>query len=83
MELLNVRDYRNNLAASFSRADKGEQVIIRRKNQLYALVNIGREDLIITPELQQRIDEARRAYISGNSVVCSNKKEIEDYLNSL
>ncbi len=83
MEVLSVRDYRNHLAESFMRADNGEQVLIRRKNQLYALVSIGREDLMITPELQQRIDEARREYREGKSVVCSTKEDIENYLNSL
>ena len=32
MEALSVSDYRNNLAASFDRADEGERVLIRRKN---------------------------------------------------
>ena len=54
MEILSVSDYRNNLA------DMGEKVLIRRKNEIYALVKIGREDLMITPELQARIDEDER-----------------------
>lgn len=83
MEALSVRDYRNNLSASFDRAENGEQVLIRRKNQLYALVSIGREDLMITPELQARIDEARRSYAEGKSTVCTNKEEIEAFINSL
>ena len=33
MEALSVREYRNNLAASFTKADNGEQVLIRRKNE--------------------------------------------------
>lgn len=57
MEVLSVRDYRNNLAASFDRADEGERVLIRRKNTLYALVSIGREDLSISPMQQRHMDE--------------------------
>ena len=34
MEALSVREYRNNLAASFTKADNGEQVLIRRKNEI-------------------------------------------------
>lgn len=45
MEALSVSDYRKKLAASFDRADEGERVIIRRKNSLYALVSLGREEL--------------------------------------
>ncbi len=59
MEALSVREYRNNLAAYFTKADNGEQVLIRRKNEIYALVKVGREDLMITPELQARINKAR------------------------
>lgn len=62
MEALSVRDYRNNLADSFARTDNGKNVYIRRKNRIYAVVSIGNEDLMITPELQVRIDEARKAY---------------------
>ena len=38
MEPLSVREYGNKLAASFTNADNGEQVLIRRKNEIYALV---------------------------------------------
>jgi antitoxin (DNA-binding transcriptional repressor) of toxin-antitoxin stability system len=68
MKALSVREYRNNLAASFTKADNGEQVLIRRKNEIYALVKVGREDLMITPELQARIDKAREEIKSGKCV---------------
>lgn len=83
METLSVRDYRNNLAAAFTRADEGERVLIRRKNNIYALVSIGKEDLMITPELQKRIDEAEAACREGRCVTCSTKDELESYLESL
>lgn len=83
MEALSVRDYRNNLAASFARADNGETVLIRRKNQIYALVSVGREDLMVTPDLQTRIDEAEKACQEGRCVVCRTKEEISALLNSL
>ncbi len=57
MEVLSVRDYRNNLSASFDRAAEGECVLIRRKNALYALVSVGSEDLSLSPQQQQQVDE--------------------------
>ena len=57
MEILSVRDYRNNLAASFDRAAEGEQVLIRRKNSLYALVSIGNGDLSLSARQQRQVDE--------------------------
>ncbi|UVR58722.1 hypothetical protein NXX45_22860 (plasmid) [Bacteroides fragilis] len=72
MEALSVREYRNNLAASFTKADNGEQVLIRRKNEIYALVKVGREDLMITPELQARIDKTLKS-----------SEDIDAYFDSL
>lgn len=83
MEALSVREYRNNLAASFTKADNGEQVLIRRKNEIYALVKVGREDLMITPELQARINEVEKECREGRCVTCSTHEELNQYLDSL
>ena len=83
MEALSVRDYRNNLAAYFEKADEGTPVLIRRKNKLYALTSIGKEDLMITPELQKRIDEAREAFRIGNVVSVKSKEDLHSFLSSL
>ncbi len=83
MEALSVRDYRNSLAASFTRADKGERVLIRRRNRIYALVSVGEEDLMISPTLEKRIEEARKAYRDGNYVSCKTKEELDSFLDSL
>lgn len=83
MEALSVRDYRKNLAASFTRADSGEPVLIRRRNQIYALVSVGREDLMITPQLQARIEEVEAACRDGLGVTCATRDELDRYLDSL
>lgn len=83
MEALSVRDYRNNLSASFDRADNGELVFIRRRNQIYALLNVGKEDLTVTPELRKRIEQAYRAYKRGETISCSTPDEISNLLASL
>ena len=57
MEALSVSDYRNNLAASFDRADQGERVLIRRKNSLYALVSVGRDDLTLSQRQKRQVNE--------------------------
>ncbi len=83
MEALSVRDYRNNLAHSFERAQEGERVVIRRKNHLFALVSLGKEELTITPELSRRIDEAERACREGRCVSCNTVEELDSFLDSL
>lgn len=83
MEALTVKDFRSNLAASFDRAANNESVLIRRKNEIYALVKVGKEDLMVTPELQKRIDEVHQACREGKCVTCSTPAELEAMLNSL
>ena len=57
MEALSVREYRNNLASAFDRADQGEQVLIRRKNTIYILAAAGKENITISPTRQREINE--------------------------
>lgn len=83
MQALSVRDYRNNLSASFDRAKKGETVIIRRRGELFALTSLGTEDVSISPNLQKRIDEVRKAYRNSECILCKTPKDIKDYLDSL
>lgn len=83
MKALSVRDYRNNLAASFARADQGERVLIRRRNNIYALVNIGKEDLMVTPEMQKRIDEARAELIEGKTLHFADAQSAVKWMDEL
>lgn len=83
MEALSVRDYRNNLAASFTRADMGERVLIRRKNRIYALLSIGNEDLMLTPEMDKRIEEARAEYRAGKTLHFNDAASAIKWMNEL
>lgn len=83
MKALSVREYRNNLAASFTRASNVEPVLIRRKNEIYVLVNVGREDLILTPELQARIEEAMAEIKAGNCTTLRSHEDIDAYFEAL
>lgn len=69
MEALSVRDYRNNLAASFERAKEGKRVLIRRKNALYALVKVDSDELIPTHDMRKRVNDLNSSIIrSWNEV---------------
>ena len=83
MEALTVSDYRKNLSSAFDRALKGETVLIRRRNQIFTLTNVGSEDLEITPQLQKKIDAARKEYHEGKTVSCKNPDELQAFLDSL
>ena len=36
---------------------RGNEVLIRRKNSLYALVSVGREELTLSPKQQRQVNE--------------------------
>lgn len=59
MDILNVRDFRADMAANFDRVDAGERVLVRRRNRLYAIVPVADEDLAITPALQAKTAKAK------------------------
>lgn len=71
------------MASSLNRVDAGERIFIRRNHQLYAIVPVGDEDITITPELQAKIDSARKAYREGDYTVCSTPEEITAHLDAL
>lgn len=83
MATLTVKDFRSNLAASFDKAANNENVFIRRKNEIYALVKIGNDDLMLTPEMQERIKEVEKSCRDGLCVTCSTKEDLDSYLDSL
>ena len=70
METLTVREFRSNLAEAFTKADDGEPVLIRRKREIYALVKIGKENVTLTQDMQQRIAEVTN--------VCDNTRSTSD-----
>ena len=83
MEPLTVSDYRKNLSSAFDRALRGEPVLIRRRNQIFTLTNVGKEDLDITPELQQKIDAARKEYREGKTLHFETSAEVQNWMDSL
>ena len=86
MEALSVSDYRNNLAASFDRADEGNEVLIRRKNSLYALVSVGREELTLSPKQQRQVNQikgGRETSSGGDGIRAIPAKSAMDFINEL
>lgn len=83
MEALTVSDYRKNLSSAFDRASRGETVLIRRRNQIFTLTNVGNEDIEITPELQKKIDAARNEYREGKTLHFETSEEVQNWMDSL
>lgn len=83
MEALTVREFRSNLAASFDKVDAGERVLVLRNSKMYTLVPVENDDLLASPELLAKIEQARKEIREGNCVTCKTKEELEAFLKSL
>ena len=83
MTHLTVRDFRSQMATSFDKVDAGEQVFIRRKNQLYTIVPVKEEELSITPELAAKIEKARQQFHDGKTISLSSHEDIDRYFESM
>ena len=78
------REFREKQASMFALADKGEQVVIRRRgNVSYMLTPVYENDFILSPEFENRLEEGRRQYRARNVTVCTTKEELDKFLESL
>lgn len=78
------REFREKQASMFALADKGEQVVIRRRGKVsYMLTPVYESDFMLSPELEERLEESRRQYREGNVTSCATKEELNKFLESL
>ena len=71
------------MASSLDRVDAGENVFIRRKNQLYAIVPVDDDDLTVTPELAAKIEKARQEYREGKAISLKTHEDVDRYFESM
>ena len=65
-------------------ADKGAQVVIRRRGKVsYLLTPVYDNDYVLSPEVEERLEEGRKQYKEGNVTTCRTKEELNDFLESL
>lgn len=83
MSILNVRDFRSNMAAIFDRTDAGEKVFIRRRNNLYAIVPVTEDELDISPELAAKIERARQDHHEGKTLAFDSAAEAQKCMDEL
>ena len=70
------------MAPSLDRVDAGERVTFRRKGRVYAIVPV-KDDNIISPSLQSKIDKARAAFREGRCVKLKSHEDIDAYFKGL
>lgn len=78
------REFREKQASMFALADKGAQVVIRRRGKVsYLLTPVYDNDYVLSPEVEERLEEGRKQYKEGNVTTCRTKEELNDFLESL
>lgn len=77
-----TRDFRANQSKYIAKARNGEEVVLHSRKGCVKLVPYD-DDNAITPELQKKIDAARKAYREGKCVTLGTEREIRDWFRSL
>lgn len=83
MTTLSIRDFRSNLAASLDRVDKGEQVLVRRGNKVYTIIAVGDQGLEFSPQLNEKIEQARAEFASGETLAFENAAAAQQWMEEL
>lgn len=78
------REFREKQASMFALADNGEKVVIRRRGKVsYMLTPVYEDDFVLSPELEERLEEGRKQYKEGNVTTCTTKDELNRFLEAL
>lgn len=65
-------------------ADKGQQVVIRRRGKVsYMLTPVYDDDFVLSPEAEKRLEESRRQYREGNVTTFTTKEDLNRFLEKL
>ena len=83
MNTMTVRDFRTNLSANFDRVDAGERILVRRRNRVYTIIPVDDDDMSITPELQAKIDKARKEYQEGKTMHFESASDAQKWMDEL
>lgn len=86
---ITAREFREKQSSILDAVNQGAEVILNRNKkgvkERYMIIKVEEEDLelTITPELQNKIDDARKQFSRGETISCSSLEELDNYLDSL
>ena len=83
--LVTTSQFRSQQAKMLGLADKGENVIIRRKNKpSYMLVKVDiEENIVLSPETERMIAQSRQEYREGKVKSFETSADAQAWLESL
>ena len=69
------REFREKQASMFALADKGAQVVIRRRGKVsYLLTPVYDNDYVLSPEVEERLEGRRTAFNQDNVTTVLTKE---------
>lgn len=77
-----TRDFRANQSKYIAKARNGEEIVLHSRKGSVKLVPYD-DNTTITPELQKKIDAARKAHREGKCITLETEQEIRDWFRSL
>ena len=80
---MTISKFRSHLPTIMDKVADGERVLVRRHNNLYAIILVEDEGLTITPDLQARIDKARQEYKEGKTTSIRTHEGLDAFIDSL
>lgn len=83
METLTARNFRNRMAASLDRVDAGEQIVFRRRNRLYAVVQVADDTPVLTPQLLSQIEKGRKEHKEGKTLRFNSAAEAQRWMDHI
>lgn len=81
MTTLSVGDFRSNLAASLNLVDQGEQIFLRRHNKIYAIVLVDEDDLSVTPQMAEKLANARKEFQERKTLVFDSAASAQQWMD--
>jgi PHD/YefM family antitoxin component YafN of YafNO toxin-antitoxin module len=84
MLVISSSEFRTSQARYFDRIDKGEQIVIQRRNgKAYTFTPVSEDDLYFTPEMIADIEESMAQARRGEVTTIRGIDELDKFLESL
>jgi len=85
MLVISSKEFRDNQAAYFDRADEGVEILVQRgKNKAYKIIPIQDDDTLMTKEeFFAKLDRSIQDIEEGKGIVLKSKEEFDKFFENL
>ena len=85
MLVITSREFRENQASYFDRADKGEEILVqRKKNKAYRIVPVTADDTVLSKsDFLAKIDQSLAQANQGQRYAMNQGESLDDFLDRI